>query len=83
MSLFVEATQLFTFRLSVINDLIANTVGAAIGFLLASVATKKFARLTVKNSDVKDCFVIFSSVAAIMFALAPIIKYVIYNAVGE
>lgn len=82
-SLFVELSQLFTFRVSDINDLIANTAGAVIGYLIATAATKKFTRFAVKKSKVGDCFVIFGAVMAITFALAPLIKKVIFSAVGE
>ena len=34
-SLFIELTQVFTYRISDINDLITNTLGAALGYLLA------------------------------------------------
>lgn len=42
LSAFIETVQLFTFRLTDINDLIANTAGAALGFLLAEGLNRRF-----------------------------------------
>lgn len=40
-SLAIELSQLFTFRVTDINDLIGNTLGAILGFLLASAASRR------------------------------------------
>lgn len=78
-SLFIEAAQLFTFRTSDINDLITNTVGAAIGYFASSLITKGFKRLTVKDSRSMDFFAVFGSVAAIMFIFEPLLHDLIFS----
>ena len=40
-SLFLELAQMFTYRLSDINDLITNTLGAVLGYRLAEPILKK------------------------------------------
>ena len=82
-SLFIEAAQLLTFRLTDINDLIANTAGAAIGYFAAKLVTKGFTRLVVKNSSFRDFWVVFGSAAVIMFAAKPFISGMIRNIIDR
>lgn len=44
LSLFIEILQLFNFRASDINDFLANTAGTALGFVLAKLLLKAFAK---------------------------------------
>ena len=46
-SCLIEFLQLFTFRSTDINDIITNTVGTAVGSLLALIALKKWPKLSV------------------------------------
>lgn len=44
LSLFIEILQLFNFRTTDINDFLANTAGAALGFALSKLLLKTFAK---------------------------------------
>ena len=82
-SLFIEAAQIFTFRTTDINDLIANTLGALIGYLVARLITKNFTRLTVKDSRFGDFFAVLGSVVLIMFAAKPLVSNWIWTIISR
>lgn len=67
-SLFLEVAQMFTYRLSDINDLITNTLGAALGYRLALPLLKKSPAPVL---DMRDLIFTFSVTAAIMYFLRP------------
>lgn len=50
-SLFIELAQMFTYRLSDINDLITNTLGAVLGCRLAEPLVKKFPASVLRIQD--------------------------------
>lgn len=51
LSLFIEIIQIFTFRLTDIDDLIMNTIGTVIGYFIAKVIWKRIKCVTVLSSD--------------------------------
>lgn len=53
-SLLIELLQIFTFRATDINDLMTNTVGTVLGYLLARVVLKLFPRTEPVGAD-KGC----------------------------
>ena len=64
-SLSIELLQLFSFRATDVDDLIFNTLGACIGFLLARLLTGKHWRVTARSGR-KD-LLSFLSVHGIVF----------------
>ena len=70
----IEFSQIFTFRTTDVNDLITNTAGAALGFLLARRLTCRFSRHVVTGSSARDFYIVTASVVLIMFFLQPYIS---------
>ena len=54
-SLFIELSQLITLRATDIDDLIANTLGALIGYLIWKIYMKIFNK-SLENPNSKDAF---------------------------
>lgn len=77
----IEISQIFTFRTTDINDLVANTVGTIIGYYLAQSITKNFTEHTLSNSKSSDFYVICGSVVLIMFFLQPFISSLLWEMV--
>lgn len=67
-SLCIELMQIFTFRATDINDLITNTLGTVLGFLLA-----KLLHLPSANYPGKDRFPVYGIVLAVMFFVQPFV----------
>ena len=70
----IEFSQIFTFRTTDVNDLITNTAGAALGFLLVRRLTCRFSRHVVTGSSARDFYIVTASVVLIMFFLQPYIS---------
>ena len=70
----IELSQIFTFRTTDVNDLITNTAGAALGFLLARRLTCRFSRHVVTGSNRRDFYIVTVSVVLIMFFLQPYVS---------
>lgn len=79
-SLFVEFAQVFTYRLSDINDLITNTLGALLGYRLARVVLQKKDRSAILQS--RD--ILLSAVIAIvaMYFLRPLFGGWVWRLIG-
>ena len=65
-SLSIELLQLFSFRATDVDDLIFNTLGACIGFLLARLLTGKHWRVTARSGR-KDLLSFFSVHGIVFF----------------
>ncbi len=78
LSLAIELLQMFTFRATDVNDLITNTLGALIGWLLGRLAGQQLPSLAGHRSG-KDLAAIFSCVAAIMFFVQPLLLNLIWT----
>lgn len=78
LSLFIEALQIFTFRLTDVDDLITNTAGAAAGYYLSRrFLFKRTVDLSKKGKirrDRREAFLIFAMVFLIAFFLKPLIS---------
>ena len=72
MSLAIELLQMFTYRATDINDLITNTTGAFLGFLLARVAMRRFPGIAGTVQCKKDLLIVFMLPFIIMFFLYPV-----------
>lgn len=79
-SLFIELAQMFTYRLSDINDLITNALGALLGYRLAGVVLKKKASSVCLQS--RD--ILLSAVTAVvaMYFLRPLLGSWVWRLIG-
>lgn len=79
MSLYIEVLQIFTYRATDINDIIANTVGAVVGYFIFQgisciiPSIRKFA----KNKN--EIHVIILSVFVVMFFVQPYLAALFYK----
>ncbi len=73
MTCFIEFTQLFCSRLTDVNDIITNTLGAVIGFFFFWVFTKMFPTLFQNKFKRRECLLIFTITFTIVFYLDPVI----------
>lgn len=79
LSLFIEILQIFTFRLTDIDDLITNTLGAVIGYYLLNGVSENI-RLKLSVSDSKyEPLVICSVVVLLMVTIQPLISSAIWE----
>lgn len=62
----IELMQIFTFRATDVNDLITNTLGTLLGFLLA-----KLLRVPSAKYPAKERFAVYGVVLAVMFFVQP------------
>lgn len=74
----IELAQLFTFRTTDINDLITNTLGAALGFCIAKKFTQNFSIHTAA-ADGRDFYTICGLVAGVMFFLQPYASMLLWS----
>ena len=79
LSLVIEISQIFTFRLTDINDLITNTLGTLIGYLVYVKLLKN--KIIFKNvSDEKiNPVILISTIFIIMFVVSTFISSAIWN----
>lgn len=76
-SLFIELAQIFTYRLTDINDLITNTLGAVLGFYLSKPIWKRFrSSVSLHRSDIR--FTILITIG-VMFFLQPLLSSMIWK----
>lgn len=80
-SLFIEVAQMFTYRLSDVNDLITNTLGAVLGYRLIRPVVRKNPSIQSLNS--KD--LVFSAVTSVcsMYFLQPLLSAPLWSASGQ
>lgn len=71
-SLFIETGQIFSHRASDINDLITNTAGTLIGYVIAWVLTGGFGYFVLENQNFKHLRLIFVTVFIVIFTIQPL-----------
>ena len=78
MSMTIELLQLFTYRATDVNDVIANTLGALLGFFLYCVASKvlPLRKISFKGSDF---WLVLTVTFAVMFVVQPFIATFLYG----
>jgi len=76
-TVFIEITQLFCSRLTDVNDLITNTLGALIGFCILRIFTKAFPKLFRYEFRKRECALIFGLTFSMAFFLDPVIYYLL------
>lgn len=52
MSVLIEILQLFTFRVTDVDDLLMNTIGAFLGYVIAAFLIQKTGKKTEKDRDI-------------------------------
>ena len=70
-SLFIEVSQIFTYRATDVNDLIANTFGGLLGYMVGSWTAKTFFPVPIGRT--KDIIPAFSVTLAVLFFLYPLL----------
>ncbi len=78
MTAFIEILQIFTFRLTDINDLITNTLGTIAGYFIVHMIIEKTNKF-LPVGKTKDVFIISGVVFCIMFTAVPFISSVFWN----
>lgn len=83
-SFFIEASQIFTFRLTDIDDLVMNTAGAVLGFFLLGNFGKKGGKKLLpgeKQSEKweKEFGILFGAVFLLMFLVTPFLSGIIWE----
>ncbi len=77
LSLSIELLQIFTYRATDINDLIANTLGAALGFLVTQLLP-----LPRTGSHNKDLWLVMAITGAVMFFVHPFLSALAWKLIG-
>ena len=79
LSLIIEILQIFTFRLTDINDLITNTLGTVIGYLIYMKLLKNNTMFKNIISEKINPIILVGIIFIIMFTLSPFISGAIWN----
>lgn len=69
-SLLIEALQIFTFRATDVNDLITNTVGTVLGWVIAK-CSFCFSQKIIPRSNCRELYLVCFSAFFVMFFLQP------------
>ena len=78
MSLTIEVLQLFVFRATDINDLIMNTLGALVGYLVAKVIIRKSWDNGKDNRDILKLMVmIIINILVVIFVNNPLMTIIL------
>lgn len=75
----IELLQILTYRATDINDIIANTLGAALGYLAFRLLSPRMSQLSYLSGDVRELPLIFLSVFSVMFFLQPCLAALFYT----
>lgn len=78
-SALIELMQLFNFRTTDVNDLITNTAGAALGYLLARPAIKKHPKLRSAQNSSRDSFVLCAVVLIWVILIYPLLALILIH----
>lgn len=78
MSLLIEILQILTYRATDINDLLTNTGGAILGYLILKILSRKRQYIS-PDKDEKHFYIIGATVFVVMFFIQPFIALVIQN----
>lgn len=79
MSLSIELLQIFTYRATDVNDIIANTLGTLLGYLLFRVISRLIPSVTGAAGRKNDVSVILFYVFGVMFFLQPYLAALYYK----
>lgn len=73
-SLLIEILQIFTFRLTDVDDLITNTVGTILGYYLYCRFSQKMHLKLPESNKKYEPFIVFIIILLIMFSIQPLIS---------
>ena len=79
MSLSIELLQILTYRATDINDIIANTLGAALGYLIFHIASRIIPPVAESSRKKSDVFILIASVFLVMFFVQPYLAALYYQ----
>ena len=79
MSLAIELLQILTYRATDINDLIANTIGAVLGYFVFRIISCIIPSITKFASRKNEITIVMLSVFAVMFFLQPYLATLYYT----
>ena len=80
MTMTIEILQIFTYRLTDVNDLITNTAGTVAGYFIARKIVDKTDRFA-PDGDTRDVFIITALVFLVMFIAVPFISSALWDTV--
>lgn len=81
-SLAIEMSQLFTYRLTDVNDLIGNTLGTALGYLLAIFLNRRIhIQLREQPLFSRELEAVAAADATVLFLICPTISGLLWNMV--
>ena len=78
-SFIIEILQIFTFRLTDVDDLITNTVGTILGYYLYSRFSERLHLKLPESNKKYESFIIFIIIWLIMFSIQPLIYGVMWE----
>ena len=79
LSLIIELLQILTYRATDINDIIANTLGAALGFFVFKALIRAFPKAKGFAQEKNEVAVLIITVAVVMFFLQPYLASFYYS----
>lgn len=82
LSCLIEGLQLFTFRTTDVNDLLTNTLGSVLGFLLARAVTRGFTKWVCNQSRRRDAVILMLASMGVMFLGQPFVSGIIWEIYG-
>ena len=79
LSLAIELLQIFTYRSTDINDIIANTLGAVLGYFVFRTTSRKFPTVTKFSEKKDEISILFLAVFFAMFFVQPYLANLYYK----
>lgn len=81
-SLTIELSQLFTYRVTDINDLIGNTLGTVLGFLLAKALSHRI-HIQIQEQPLfsREMEAVAAADATVLFLICPTLSYLLWEMV--
>lgn len=81
-SLVIELSQLFTYRATDINDLIGNTLGTVLGFLLAKALSRRI-QIQIREQPLfpREMEAVAAADATLLFLICPTLSYLLWEMV--
>ena len=82
LSLAIELLQMFTYRATDVNDLMTNTLGTFLGWLVANTAVNKLPFLRkLSCSEGRELYIVCGIVFLVMFFVQPFVFSILWNIV--
>lgn len=77
----IELLQILTYRVTDVNDVITNTLGAYLGFLCSRALLKRSARLAdlVNENNTSDLYIVVTVVVVVMFFVYPFVSSALWD----